>query len=135
MERVAHQTIILQFILQLGTQLKTDPRNCYAAFFKRFETMQPDYLESFTDELDSFKRRVKGKSCSSNYIFIYRVALARRQRRNLSVFESSCHLPSCSPCPWVIESLHCTVLVLNVKLGGWDTNFSRRWFDPTGNRT
>jgi len=61
MERVAHQTIILQFILQLGIQLKTDPRNCYAAFFKRFETMQPDYLESFNDELESFKRRVKGQ--------------------------------------------------------------------------
>ena len=60
MERVAHQTIILQFILQLATQMKTDPRNCYAAFFKRFETMQPDYLDSFNDELNSFKTRVKG---------------------------------------------------------------------------
>ena len=61
MEQVAHQTIILQFILQLGLQMKTDPRNCYAAFFKRFETMQPEYLESFNDELSSFKKRVKGK--------------------------------------------------------------------------
>lgn len=68
MERVAHQTIILQFILQLGLQMKTDPRNCYVPFFKRFETMQPDYLESFNDELNSFKRRVKGSKLG--YVFV-----------------------------------------------------------------
>ncbi|CAK8675779.1 unnamed protein product [Clavelina lepadiformis] len=62
MEQVAHQTIILQFILQLGIQMKTDPRDCYMAFFKRFETMQAEYIESFNDELNAFKGRVKERA-------------------------------------------------------------------------
>jgi len=60
MKTVAHQTIVLQFILQLANQMKTDPRNCYNAFFNRFDTMEPDYLEAFNDELNSFIERAKG---------------------------------------------------------------------------
>jgi len=40
--------------------MKTDPRNCYNAFFNRFDTMEPDYLEAFNDELNSFIGRAKG---------------------------------------------------------------------------
>lgn len=62
MERVAHQTIVLQFILQLGVQMKTDPRNCYNAFFNRIEDEKADYMDSFYAELNAFKGRVKGKN-------------------------------------------------------------------------
>ena len=41
------------------------------------------------------KKHCLDNSSSSNYIFIHQVALARRQRRNLWVFELSCYLPSC----------------------------------------
>ena len=75
MEQVAHQTIILQFILQLGIQMKTDPRDCYMAFFKRFETMQAEYIESFNDELNAFKGRVKGKKCfGSTHCYCFMIA-------------------------------------------------------------
>ena len=37
--------------------------------------------------------------------FIHQVALARRQRNDLSVFESSCHLPICLP--HTMEASHC----------------------------
>ena len=37
--------------------------------------------------------------------FIHQVALARRQRRDLSVFESNCHLPTCLQ--HTVEASHC----------------------------
>ncbi|XP_026691243.2 hsp90 co-chaperone Cdc37 [Ciona intestinalis] len=62
MEQVAHQTIVLQFILQLASKMDTDPRNCFNAFFNRFEMSNADYMESFHDELNSFKKRVKERA-------------------------------------------------------------------------
>jgi len=62
MEIAAHQTIVLQFILQLSSTMKVDPRNCYNAFFDRMESMQADYIASFNDELESFKGRIKERA-------------------------------------------------------------------------
>jgi len=61
-ERVAHQTIILQFILQLSTSMKADPRDCYVVFFKKFQKLEADYMKSFTDELDAFKVRIRERA-------------------------------------------------------------------------
>lgn len=60
METVSHQTIILQFILELAKSLKQDPRNCFVAFFHKFKKAETEYMAGFHDELDSFKLRVKG---------------------------------------------------------------------------
>lgn len=35
MAHVAHQTIVMQFILELAKSLETDPRACVRAFFSR----------------------------------------------------------------------------------------------------
>lgn len=35
MNHVAHQTICMQFILELAKQLERDPRSCISAFFHR----------------------------------------------------------------------------------------------------
>ena len=35
MSHVAHQTICMQFILELAKQLERDPRSCVSAFFHR----------------------------------------------------------------------------------------------------
>ena len=35
MERVAHQVIVMQYILELAKQLERDPRSCVAGFFLR----------------------------------------------------------------------------------------------------
>jgi cell division cycle protein 37 len=37
MNHVAHQTIVMQFILELAKQLDMDPRNCVRAFFSRYD--------------------------------------------------------------------------------------------------
>ena len=39
------------------------------------------------------KESLSNDNC--DYIFVHQVTLAKRQRRDLSVFESSCHLPTC----------------------------------------
>jgi len=62
MEVAAHQTIVLQFILQLASTMKVDPRNCYNAFFDKMESLQDDYVASFNDELTSFKGRIKERA-------------------------------------------------------------------------
>ncbi|KAG7259227.1 hypothetical protein CRUP_028715 [Coryphaenoides rupestris] len=55
MEQVAHQTIVMQFILELAKSLKVDPRGCFRQFFAKIK-------EAFNDELESFKSRVRGRA-------------------------------------------------------------------------
>lgn len=58
MSHVAHQTICMQFILELAKQLERDPRSCISAFFHRIQQAEPEYKKAFQDELDGFKDRV-----------------------------------------------------------------------------
>ena len=62
MERVAHQAIVMQYILELAKQLERDPRSCVVGFFQRMKTAEKQYLDAFVDELDAFKERVKGRA-------------------------------------------------------------------------
>ena len=60
--RVAHQTIVMQYILQLAKQLERDPRSCVPGFFQRMKTAEKQYTDAFQDELRSFIERVKGRA-------------------------------------------------------------------------
>ncbi|XP_058717827.1 hsp90 co-chaperone Cdc37 [Poecile atricapillus] len=62
MEQVAHQTIVMQFILELAKSLKVDPRACFRQFFTKIKTADQHYLEGFTEELEAFKERVRGRA-------------------------------------------------------------------------
>ncbi|XP_041727190.1 hsp90 co-chaperone Cdc37 [Coregonus clupeaformis] len=62
MDQVAHQTIVMQFILELAKSLKIDPRGCFRQFFQKIKTADQPYQEAFTDELESFKERVRGRA-------------------------------------------------------------------------
>ncbi|XP_041033120.1 hsp90 co-chaperone Cdc37 isoform X1 [Carcharodon carcharias] len=62
MEQVAHQTIVMQFILELAKSLKVDPRACFRQFFTKIKTADKQYIEAFNDELGAFKERVKGRA-------------------------------------------------------------------------
>ncbi|XP_076609433.1 hsp90 co-chaperone Cdc37 [Chaetodon auriga] len=62
MEQVAHQTIVMQFILELAKSLKVDPRGCFRQFFAKIKTADQQYQDAFNDELDSFKDRVRGRA-------------------------------------------------------------------------
>lgn len=39
MEQVAHQTIVMQFILELAKSLKVDPRGCFRQFFEKIKVI------------------------------------------------------------------------------------------------
>lgn len=45
MEQVAHQTIVMQFILELAKSLKVDPRGCFRQFFEKIKVTSP-WLEN-----------------------------------------------------------------------------------------
>ncbi|XP_034996273.1 hsp90 co-chaperone Cdc37 [Zootoca vivipara] len=62
MEQVAHQTIVMQFILELAKSLKVDPRACFRQFFAKIKTADQQYMEGFNDELEAFKGRVRGRA-------------------------------------------------------------------------
>ncbi|XP_063305549.1 hsp90 co-chaperone Cdc37 [Pelobates fuscus] len=62
MEQVAHQTIVMQFILELAKSLKVDPRACFRQFFTKIKTADQQYMDAFNDELESFKGRVKERA-------------------------------------------------------------------------
>ncbi|XP_051560409.1 hsp90 co-chaperone Cdc37-like isoform X2 [Myxocyprinus asiaticus] len=62
MEQVAHQTIVMQFILELAKSLQVDPRGCFRQFFTKIKTADQQYQDAFNDELESFKERVRGRA-------------------------------------------------------------------------
>uniref|UniRef100_A0A7N8WRY8 Hsp90 co-chaperone Cdc37 n=1 Tax=Mastacembelus armatus TaxID=205130 RepID=A0A7N8WRY8_9TELE len=62
MEQVAHQTIVMQFILELAKSLKVDPRGCFRQFFAKIKTADQQYQDAFNDELESFKERVRSRA-------------------------------------------------------------------------
>ncbi|CAH1799516.1 unnamed protein product [Owenia fusiformis] len=62
MNHVAHQTIVMQFILELGRQTEVDPRGCIRPFFSRIKLAEQTYLDAFNDELNSFKERIRKRA-------------------------------------------------------------------------
>ena len=62
MKRVAHQTIVMQYLLELARQLGRDPRSCLPGFFERMKTADKQYLDAFEDELSAFISRVEGRA-------------------------------------------------------------------------
>lgn len=59
MEQVAHQAVVMQFILEMASNSKQDPRGCFRQFFHKAKEGQDVYLEVFYTELNAFKQRVK----------------------------------------------------------------------------
>ena len=59
--------------------------------------------------------------------------MARRQRRDLSPFESMCHLLTCLP--HTAESSRCPSNCWTSSKVAGNTTFSSIWYDPNGNRT
>ncbi|GLD63934.1 hsp90 co-chaperone Cdc37-like isoform X1 [Lates japonicus] len=62
MEQVAHQAIVMQFILDLARTLKVDPRGCFREFFSKIKTADKPYQDAFNHELELLKERVR--SCA-----------------------------------------------------------------------
>lgn len=59
MEQVAHQAVVMQFIMELGRSLQQDPRGCFRQFFEKAKIAEEGYMEAFNAELDAFIQRVR----------------------------------------------------------------------------
>ncbi|KAF1741247.1 hypothetical protein MXB_2372, partial [Myxobolus squamalis] len=62
MERVAKQTVCLQFLLEVATSQKAHPRELIKTFFQRITSMDEQYKQSFDAELVAFKARVHARA-------------------------------------------------------------------------
>lgn len=62
MEHVAHQSICMQFILELAKQLDLDPRGCVSSFFSRIQVAEPEYRANFESEVAAFKMRIQNRA-------------------------------------------------------------------------
>ncbi|KAM9455313.1 hsp90 co-chaperone Cdc37-like 1 isoform 2-T2 [Clarias gariepinus] len=59
MEQVAHQAVVMQFILEMARSEQRDPRTCFRQFFQKAKAGQEGYLDVFHTELQAFKHRVR----------------------------------------------------------------------------
>lgn len=73
MEQVAHQAVVMQFILEMASNSQQDPRGCFRHFFHKAKEGGHIYQEVFHSELEAFKIRiqeyaVKNKETSPNNV-------------------------------------------------------------------
>ncbi|NXK66683.1 CD37L protein, partial [Sylvietta virens] len=58
MEQVAHQAVVMQFIIEIARSCNVDPRGCFRLFFQKAKVRE-GYFEAFKNELEAFKTRVR----------------------------------------------------------------------------
>lgn len=95
MEHVAHQCIVMQFILELSKTLNYDPRVCVEPFFTKMGKAEKEYKNGFYEELNAFKDRVKTRAKQKIEAAIKEAEEEERQKRlgpggldPVEVFES-----------------------------------------------
>lgn len=62
MAHVAHQSICMQYILELSKQLDVDPRACVNSFFTRIQVAEQEYRKQFDSEVAAFKERIEKRA-------------------------------------------------------------------------
>ncbi|KAJ7335495.1 hypothetical protein JRQ81_013436 [Phrynocephalus forsythii] len=67
MEQVAHQAVVMQFIIEMAKSCNVDPRGCFRLFFQKAKAGEEGYLDVFKNELEAFKTRVRICSQSQNF--------------------------------------------------------------------
>ncbi|XP_009670421.2 hsp90 co-chaperone Cdc37-like 1 isoform X1 [Struthio camelus] len=67
MEQIAHQAVVMQFIIEMAKSCNVDPRGCFRLFFQKAKTGEEGYLEAFKTELEAFKSRVRICSRSQGF--------------------------------------------------------------------
>uniref|UniRef100_A0A1B6F4F9 Hsp90 co-chaperone Cdc37 n=1 Tax=Cuerna arida TaxID=1464854 RepID=A0A1B6F4F9_9HEMI len=78
---VAHQTICMQYILELSNQMDIDPRACVGSFFSKIQVAEPEYKKAFEDELQGFKNRVINRAKEKLEALMKEVEEEERQKR------------------------------------------------------
>lgn len=65
MEQVAHQAVVMQFILEMASNSQQDPRGCFRQFFHKAKEGGHIYQEVFHSEFEAFKVRIQ--ECAVKY--------------------------------------------------------------------
>lgn len=81
MTHVAHQTICMQYILELGKQMDVDPRSCVGSFFDRIPVADVQYKNQFQDEIKAFISRIEKRAKEKVEIAIKEAEEEERQAR------------------------------------------------------
>ncbi|KAG8595621.1 hypothetical protein GDO81_001576 [Engystomops pustulosus] len=67
MEQVAHQAVVMQFIIEMAKSSNVDPRGCFRLFFQKAKAEEQGYFEAFKSELEAFKLRVRTHTESQRF--------------------------------------------------------------------
>ncbi|XP_075302886.1 hsp90 co-chaperone Cdc37-like 1 isoform X3 [Opisthocomus hoazin] len=67
MDQIAHQAVVMQFIIEMARNCNVDPRGCFRLFFQKAKAGEEGYLEAFKTELEAFKSRVRICSQSQGF--------------------------------------------------------------------
>ncbi|XP_064356358.1 hsp90 co-chaperone Cdc37-like 1 isoform X3 [Dromaius novaehollandiae] len=67
MGQIAHQAVVMQFIIEMAKSCNVDPRGCFRLFFQKAKAGEEGYLEAFKTELEAFKSRVRIYSQSQGF--------------------------------------------------------------------
>ncbi|XP_066194341.1 hsp90 co-chaperone Cdc37-like 1 isoform X2 [Sylvia atricapilla] len=67
MEQIAHQALVMQFIIEMARSFNVDPRGCFRLFFQKAKAGEEGFLETFKTELEEFKSRVRICSQSQGF--------------------------------------------------------------------
>ncbi|XP_068091791.1 hsp90 co-chaperone Cdc37-like 1 isoform X2 [Hyperolius riggenbachi] len=67
MEQVAHQAVVMQFIIEIAKSSNVDPRGCFRLFFQKAKADEEGYIEAFKSGLEAFKLGVRMHSQSQRH--------------------------------------------------------------------
>jgi len=81
MKQVAHQTIVMQYILELAKTMEVPPIACVPSFFTKIKTCDSKYMEGFNSELKAFISRIERRSKEKTDKLMAEIEAEEREKR------------------------------------------------------
>ena len=81
MKQVAHQTIVMQYILELAKTMEVPPIACVNSFFTKIKTCDAKYMEGFHSELDAFIIRIETRAKEKTDKLMAEIEAEEREKR------------------------------------------------------
>merc|ERR1712113_324391 len=81
MKQVAHQTIVMQYILELAKTMKVPPIACVGSFFDKIQVCDDKYMQGFNNELDAFIGRITRRAKEKTDKLVAEYEAEERQKR------------------------------------------------------
>ncbi|KAL5257142.1 hypothetical protein ACHWQZ_G012170 [Mnemiopsis leidyi] len=81
MKQVAHQTIVMQYILELSKTMEVPPIACVPSFFTKIKTCDAKYMDGFNQELDAFIGRIERRAKEKTDKLMAEIEAEEREKR------------------------------------------------------